>query len=138
MTKYVAIILAALALNACMGGHIYYGADESRLEDMTILLRLKGPSKLHTCPGAIFPTIGRTLFTTIPLEERFKDLPIKAWNQDRPHGVSKSRRLPIVKDYKNKIEMVECEVCALPDRDIVWEEIKAHCSGGVDLSPFPF
>lgn len=141
MNKLGVIFLGAgliVLLSGCVGAHIYTGADDKRLEDMTIVLRLGNFGSVQRCADTIVPVLGYSTFTTEPLADRHKNLALKMWETDRPKDPPRSLQLPLVKDYRNNVEFAECEVCSVADKDIVWEEIISRCTGGTSLTDFGF
>lgn len=132
------LLLLALILNACVGAHIYAGAEDERLNDMTIVVHLSDFAGVQKCNRPVLPIVGwgygRTRYITEPLPERFKSMPMDLWEEDRPT----TGGLPLIKYDNNRVEMASCHVCSVIDKDIVWEEIVSRCTGGRGGMPFAF
>lgn len=137
MTKLLLLPLL-LILNACIGVHAYTGAEDERLNDMTIVVHLSDFAGVQECNRPVLPILGwgygRTRYTTEPLPERFKNMPMELWEEDRPSPGG----LPLIKYDNNRVEMSECHICSVVDKEILWEEIISRCAGGRDVIPLAF
>lgn len=131
-------LLLVLLLAGC-GFHIPIGGNEDRLNDMTIVVHLKDFSGVNKTYSGFVPVYGHTnCYTYKPLPDGLRtpteDSMGEIWTAERLSSDADCR-LPMIRDARGYVWLADCEITSIPDKGVLWEELK-HCYGARDL-PLP-